>query len=195
MVVRAIHSAGLTALALILTLEGCDKFNTRTVSVPISVSGVTLTYSLTWGWGMSQKICLSQGRCWPWSTSSPSSEVWKRPYNAIAPVYATLDGSIYYIGHNWGVWRVRFANGSIESLCDFKQAVESDLSQDGNTAASARSQIGITSSHQYKDLQYVGLFSLIPRDRGELRGRGDSVAFFTPHQVPEGIGGLSGSCG
>jgi hypothetical protein len=186
---------GLAALAFILALEGFDRVNTRTVSMPLSDSGVTLTYSLTWGWGMSQKICLSQGSCWPWSTSSSGSAVWKKPSNANAPVYVTVDGSTFFIGHNWGVWRVRLANGTIESLCNVEQAVESGLSQDDNTSASTRSQIGITASYQYKDLLYVGLFSVTPRGPGKFQGRGDGVAFFTPYQVPEDIAGLGGSCG
>ncbi|MFM2423128.1 MAG: hypothetical protein RL291_1658, partial [Pseudomonadota bacterium] len=87
------YLAGMLALTMIVAAVfayATHLTTTKSVTIPLVNSGLSLKYTLTWGWGMSQMICLSSGSC------SDSSEVWKRPRNARAEVYAAPDGRSYF---------------------------------------------------------------------------------------------------
>lgn len=141
-------------------------------------------------------ICLSEIRCWPWSVSSSRSEVWKRPYNAKAPVYMSVDGSTYYVGHNWGAWRVNISERTIEHICDPHSLFKERAEKRKETTTFTPAKNGPRPSRLYEKLNYVGVFSVLYQEK-ELRGkgRGSDVAFFSPQQWPEGESTMFVSCG
>ena len=106
----------------LLVLIGAYKLLTqpveRSASIELGDTGIRLTFSVIWGWGMQQKLSISTGSSELFETKT--EEVWKKPYNAGGPVYADTSGRKFLVFLHSGIFRVDTVSNRIEKLCDRK---------------------------------------------------------------------------
>lgn len=110
---KALIICGILALCLI----GWKSYSRRSVSVEIA-PGYALTYTVAWGWGMDQQLTLAQRWVPHPIASSEWIEIWKRPYNSGAAVYATEQGDRFFVGTSYRLQIVDISQRKIFSTCD-----------------------------------------------------------------------------
>ncbi|MCJ8508527.1 hypothetical protein MUU53_11450 [Rhizobium lemnae] len=89
-------------LVSLLVAAGWHSLTRRSTAVELGPD-LTLTYTVAWGFGMSQRFTVGQ-RWRPWSSvTSGWIEILQKPYNSGAAVYASEDGKTCYIGTSYNL--------------------------------------------------------------------------------------------
>lgn len=91
---------------------------TRSLTIRLETAGYELTYSMSWGLSMEERLSLRKfGGLW----SSPTSEwtdIWKKPYNSGVVVYVSDDGQTYYFGIGYKLDVFQPKQGAYWTTCD-----------------------------------------------------------------------------
>ncbi len=187
----------------------------RSATIALQSSDYKLTFTMAWGFGMKERLTLNKAGA-PWqSVSSEWIEIWKKPYNSGAVVYASTDGQTYYIGTSYKLGVLVPEKGTFIMTCDNKLIPErtplgkrlslyGNAKSDENIAPDAsrfpdyieKNQFSETSpassppSKYYVGLLYIGRFGVV---RGS--GRGSEVSFVTPNNAAEPRVSLYHHCG
>ncbi|WP_424630167.1 hypothetical protein [Bradyrhizobium sp. SYSU BS000235] len=203
-----------TGLVVIVAYLLWTTWMSRSAAVALEPSGYTLTYTMTWGWGMDEKISLSRFGGW-WSRhSSEWFSVWDKPYNSGASVYRSADGGSYFFAVGYKLWKFELSSGALTSYCDSKTLPYTSLGTQIATATSYRTVAAIDPGAQsreeyvepaqqsgpvpasppdskyYANLKYLGRFGLV-----RSGGRGNEVRFVPANHAPEPRLGLFANCG
>lgn len=195
---------------------GCQASSRRSATIDLK-PGSALTYTVAWGLGMDQRLSLKQG--WePWAAASSEwIEIWKKPYNSGAVVYASEDGDTYYIGTSYNMVVLALTDGTISTSCDKdtipKRTTLADqlLSQGAERyeqidpgappvtayipqdALGGEAPVTPPQSKYYSGLWYLGRFGIV--DPGHGLSRGKEVRFVPAENSPEPRLGLQFHCG
>lgn len=164
----------------------------RSVSIELAPSHYELSYEMAWGSSMSQRFTLrAPGASWA-STLIPWTEIWKRPYNSGAALYANKNMGTYYIADGVRLHTLNLETGKVTTTCNPsdippKTRLGSELTSSITTSPDityhpeglfkyiggdekAGSVPGNPPpSHYYSDLLYLGKVGVVA---GRSRGRG-----------------------
>ncbi|MDO1581548.1 hypothetical protein [Rhizobium oryzicola] len=170
--------------------------------------GYRLTYTVAWGLGMDQRLSLKQYGL-PWATGSTGwIEVWNKPYNTGAVVYAAETGDIYYIGTGYQLVAVNVTQGTMLTRCDpawipkptalaeQQMILENNGGQGVSNAPKlwtylpqnangGGAPINPPLSEYYVGVRYLGRFGIVEPDRQTGLGRGQEVRFVPAENAPE----------
>ncbi len=210
---KALFICGILALCLI----GWKSYSRRSVSVEIA-PGYTLTYTVAWGWGMDQQLTLAPRWVPRPIASSEWIEIWKRPYNSGAAVYATEQGGRFFVGTSYKLLIVDISQRKIFSSCDMeaippRKTPTERLPPQGNAADEGLDPeaLGLTRyispgtsagaaptnpppSGYYPGLRYLGRFGIVG-PQGSALSRGSEVRFAPAENEPEPRLALQMHCG
>lgn len=202
---------------LALCLAGWKSYSRRSVSIEID-PGYSLTYTVSWGWGMDQKLTLAQRWVPRPIASSEWIEIWKRPYNSGAAVYATEQRDRYFVGTSYRLLIVDISQRQIFSSCDTatipprktpaarlltQESVEREKADPGardltryilpETPAGAVPN-NPPPSRYYEGLRYLGRFGIVA-PQSSVSSRGSEVRFVPAQNEPEPQLALQVHCG
>ncbi|AUW46868.1 hypothetical protein [Rhizobium leguminosarum] len=189
----------------------------RSTTIRLGPAGYEVTYRMTWGLGMEERLTLKKfGALWP-SQSSEWTEIWKKPYNSGMVVYVSDDGTTYYFGTGYGLHFFQPKQGAYWTTCHkgnipIRTPLAERLSFFGSDAADedidpgrprlfeyvqANESSGAIpgsppASRYYAGLRYLGKFGLVATNG---QGRGNEVRFVPAGTSIEPRLGLQFSCG
>ena len=210
---KALIICGILALCLI----GWKSYSRRSVSVEIA-PGYALTYTVAWGWGMDQQLTLAQRWVPRAIASSEWIEIWKKPYNSGAAVYATEQGDRFFVGTSYRLLIIDISQRKIFSSCDTaaippRKTPTEPLPPQGSAADEGfdPEALGLTRyilpemsagaaptnpppSRYYPGLRYLGRFGIV-RPQGSALSRGSDVRFVPAQNEPEPRLALQVHCG
>lgn len=205
----------LCMLATLLVAAGWHSLTRRSTAVELGPN-LTLTYTVSWGFGMSQRFTFGE-RWKPWaSISTEWIKIWDKPYNSGAAVYASEDGKTYYIGTSYILIVIGASQKSFEMRCDSSLALSrTGLAQQllvygfrgqeqidpgapplfgylDQSAHTGTLPYGPPQSKYYKAVRYLGKFGIIAEGN---QNRGSGVGFVSAEDSPEPRLGLEANCG
>jgi hypothetical protein len=210
---KALIICGILALCLI----GWKSYSRRSVSVEIA-PGYALTYTVAWGWGMDQQLTLAQRWVPHPIASSEWIEIWKRPYNSGAAVYATEQGDRFFVGTSYRLQIVDISQRKIFSTCDTatiptRKTTPEQLPPQGSAGddEAAPQAPGLMRyilpetpagaaptnpppSRYYVGLRYLGRFGIVGPQKS-ASSRGSEVGFVPAQNEPEPRLALQVHCG
>lgn len=203
-------------LLLVLANWAWNSATTSSITIDIPDSDYRLTYSFHFGLNMNERFYFSH-RWWPLTKSSGWLDIFERPYQASITLYRSQDKRTYFLGHANRVFAFNVATGQLLSYCSFEALVWEtafrslqaprfeDFRDDKRRvhAPPVRPDLAkgsltgdfpsvVPPSPFYRDLDYVGEFTLIYDDRLENR-RG--AGFIPASKAFEKPFGLDGECG
>ncbi|WP_097153632.1 hypothetical protein [Cohaesibacter gelatinilyticus] len=203
------------ALLIGVTLVVWNKTTQSSKTVVIDQTDYNLTFSVSWDWGMEERLSLNEkGGFWPLAESE-WFEIYKKPYNSGAALYIDDRRKTIFIGTRYKLGILDLDEGTLSFTCDkskipalsnFGEQIttfgnrEKDETLDP-AAPSFPSYIepktlGDTipvsppPSKYYSVLQYLGMFGIV---RGD--GRGSEVGFAPADKAPEPRVALYVHCG
>ncbi len=184
-----------------------------TTTVTLGQTGYNVSYSVSWGTGMDEKVSISRSDGTGSTHKGDCVEIFKKPYNSGMSLYRSDDGNTFYVGQGMGFYRFVPATGEFQFSCritDFLAYTplgtaiagidHFDVSAVKALDPGARNLQGYLdpneggaiqknppASRYYKAATFLGKFGIL---EGGTRGSG--VAFVS--LTPEPRMGLSGRC-
>jgi hypothetical protein len=192
----------------------------RSTTVDIQPQEYSLAYTVAWGMGMDQRLTLERDGS-PWAVASTGwIELWDKPYNSGAVVYASEDGQTYLIGTGYKLFFLSPRREVLWTSCNQdvipKRTLFAErLSIEGRERLDEQIDPGALSVHRfirvdelagevpaappqsryYLGLRYLGRFGIVWPERGIEPNRGNEVRFVPASNSPEPRLGLQFSCG
>ena len=167
------------ALVAAIAIWWLNGLRTSSTSIDLGVGAPSLTYSVTWGFGMTETLTVRYGTL-PWQQWSMSSDIFKKPYNSGANIFRSTDNRRVYM---------RFGHSLTAQLAEF------DMATSQFKATCYEADVfgpGVTEAAFKRNLAYVGRFLVT---MGPSPTRGTGVAFVPANGATGEDVTLASACG
>jgi hypothetical protein len=197
-----------------------QTFTRRSTTVDIQPPEYSIAYTVAWGMGMDQRLTLERDGI-PWAVASTGwVELWDKPYNSGAVMYASEDGETYFFGTGYKLFSLSPKSGVLWSSCEQdvipkRTPFAERLSVEGRERLDEQIDPGALGVHRfirgdelagkvpaappqsryYSGLRYLGRFGIVRPEPGVDPRRGNEVRFVPAGNSPEPRLGLQFSCG
>lgn len=203
------------AIAVLISYTSWKSNMTSSATVRLEPAALNLTYTVAWGWGMSEKFSFARDGGWFAGPSSGWIEIWKRPYNSGLALYRSVDDRTYYLSLGHRFFTFEPSSGVLKPNCNPEalptrtplgmRLLSLNLNPTEREAVDpgARERFGYIEPDQsgpvpsappiskyYKGLVYLGKFGLT-----RTEGRGGPAEFVPAGRGAEARLGLEPSCG
>lgn len=190
---------------------------TRSVAIRLDNDRYDLSFTMAWGWGMSERLRLTRPGAFFSTASSSWIEIWKKPYNSGLSIYRSSKDGSYYFGSGYKLFRFDPTSGKLTESCEksliparsplgerlapLRSGPEADALDPGARrlftyieAGQNNDQPSHVDSKYYLNLTYLGSIGLL-RPTRDQSSRGGDVTFAPANKAPEPRLSLDIHCG